>query len=71
MRKIEEGLLPAPTQLGLITLRHTDAEWSNDLSDLPESCREGKWQMTKPREVVRRLAAFERDSGWRLPVIAI
>ena len=51
-----QGLLPAPTQLGLITLRHTDAEWSNDLSDLPESCREGKRQMTKPREVVRRLA---------------
>jgi hypothetical protein len=23
---------------------------------LPESCREGKRQMTKPREVVRRLA---------------
>jgi hypothetical protein len=53
-----QGLLPAQDRLRLITLRHTDAQWNDDLSDLPESCRGGNSQMTKPREVVRRLAGI-------------
>ena len=44
--------------MGLITLRHTDAEWKEDLGDLPESCRSNESHMTKPREVVRRLAGI-------------
>ncbi|HKT33515.1 MAG TPA: patatin-like phospholipase family protein [Nitrospira sp.] len=53
-----QGLLPGPSQFSLITLRHTDAEWKEDLSDLPESCRTKDSTMTKPREVVRRLAGI-------------
>jgi hypothetical protein len=53
-----QGLLPPSHQFNLITLRHTDAEWKDDLSDLPESCRTGDSGMTKPREVVRRLAGI-------------
>ena len=53
-----QGLLPPPSQLGLITLRHTDAEWNEDLSDLPDTCRTKDSAMTKPREVVRRLAGI-------------
>jgi len=53
-----QGLLPGPNQFSLITLRHTDAEWKDDLSDLPESCREKESAMIKPREVARRLAGI-------------
>jgi predicted acylesterase/phospholipase RssA len=53
-----QGLLPGPSQLGLVTLRHTDAEWKDDLSDLPESCRTKEGGMKQPREVVRRLAGI-------------
>ncbi|HSA86887.1 MAG TPA: patatin-like phospholipase family protein [Nitrospiraceae bacterium] len=53
-----QGLLPDLGRLGLITLRHTDAEWKDDMSELPESCRTNESHMTKPREVVRRLAGI-------------
>jgi hypothetical protein len=53
-----QGLIPGPHQFALITLRHTDAEWKEDLSDLPESCRTKDGAMTKPREVARRLAGI-------------
>ena len=53
-----QGLLPDPSRFNLVTLRHTDAQWNEDLSDLPESCRAGDGGMTKPREVVRRLAGI-------------
>jgi len=45
-------------QLRLVVLRHTDAEWNEDLSDLPDSCRkeEFKWKLRK--EVVARLAGI-------------
>jgi len=51
-----QGLLS--DRLGLIWLRHTDAEWKEDLSDLPDSCRkEGvRWKVRK--EVVSRLAGI-------------
>jgi hypothetical protein len=53
-----QGLLPDPSRLGYITLRHTDTEWKADLSDMPESCRTKDRAMTKPREVARRLAGI-------------
>ena len=53
-----QGLIPGPSQFGLITLRHTDADWNDDLTDLPASCRSGDNRMSKPREVVRRLAGI-------------
>ncbi|HKY71703.1 MAG TPA: patatin-like phospholipase family protein [Nitrospira sp.] len=53
-----QGLVPAPSQFSLITLRHTDAEWNEDLSDLPESCRTSESKIRQPREVVRHLAGI-------------
>jgi hypothetical protein len=53
-----QRLLPGPDQLGLITLRHTDAEWKEDLSDLPDTCRKNESTIKKPKEVVRRLAGI-------------
>jgi hypothetical protein len=45
-------------QLRMVVLQHTDAEWKEDLSDLPDSCRkeEVKWKLRK--EVVARLAGI-------------
>jgi hypothetical protein len=45
-------------QFRLVWLRHTDAEWNEDLSDLPDSCRKEdvKWKLRK--EVVERLAGI-------------
>ena len=53
-----QGLIPGPSQFALITLRHTDAEWKDDMSDLPESCRTNESKLKQPREVVRRLAGI-------------
>ena len=53
-----QGLIPGPSQFALITLRHTDADWKEDLSDLPETCRKNEIGMTNAREVVRRLAGI-------------
>jgi hypothetical protein len=52
------GLIPDPNQIRVVTLRHTDAEWKEDLSDLPESCLGNDRILKKPREVVERLAAI-------------
>ncbi len=51
-----QGVMSA--RIEAISLRHTDAEWQEDLSDLPDSCRkEGvKWKVRK--EVVSRLAGI-------------
>jgi hypothetical protein len=51
-----EGMIS--DQLKVIVLRHTDAEWKEDLSDLPDSCRkeEVTWKMRK--EVIARLAGI-------------
>src|SRR6185295_5899006 len=44
-------------KLTLVVLRHTDAQWPEDLSDLPDSCRkEGKWKT--PKEVIGHLAGI-------------
>jgi hypothetical protein len=42
----------------VVRLRHTDAEWKEDLSDLPDSCRKEdfKWKLRK--EIVARLAGI-------------
>ena len=51
-----EGLIP--DQLRLIVLRHTDAEWNEDMRDLPDSCRKEDviWKLRK--EIVTRLAGI-------------
>jgi predicted acylesterase/phospholipase RssA len=52
----KEGLLPGADKLLIVAARHTDAQWNEDLSDLPESCHGEKPPMSTPRAVVARLA---------------
>ncbi|MBA5866088.1 MAG: hypothetical protein GDA67_05245 [Nitrospira sp. CR1.3] len=51
-----EGLLPGMEKLLLVRISHTDAHWNDDLSDLPQSCREEDPTLTTSRAVVERLA---------------
>ena len=50
------GAVPEPELISLIRLRHTDAEWAEDLSDLPDSCRKEKVNWISPKDVARRLS---------------
>ncbi len=40
----------------IVILRHTDAQWRDDLSDLPEACRHEHPPLQSPADVVERLA---------------
>ncbi len=53
-----QGLLPGHRTLGLVLLRHTDAEWKEDLSDLPDSCRKEGVNLKSPKEVGEHLAGI-------------
>jgi predicted acylesterase/phospholipase RssA len=53
-----EGLLPDDRTLGIIVLRHTDAKWKDDLSDLPESCRKEDVNWKSPQEVGEHLSGI-------------
>ena len=48
--------VPGPDRISLIRLRHTDARWAEDLSDLPDSCRKENVNWKSPRDVGQRLA---------------
>ena len=51
-----EGIvLPNPDTFKLIVLRHTDAKWKKDLSDLPQVCKEKKSHWT-PETITGYLA---------------
>jgi len=52
----QQELLPGPVQMVLVGLRHTDAKWKDDLSDLPESCRKEGVNWKSPAEVSEHLA---------------
>jgi len=52
----QQDLLPGPAQIVLIGLRHTDAQWKDDLSDLPQSCREERVNWKSPINVAQHLA---------------
>jgi hypothetical protein len=51
-----DGVFPDPQTLRVIWVRHTDAEWKADLSDLPEACREAKPPLASPEAVQERIA---------------
>jgi Patatin-like phospholipase len=51
-----EGVFPDDQTARVVWVRHTDAEWKPDLSDLPESCRKEKPPLASPEAVVERLA---------------
>ena len=67
----EGGVFPDNQTLHVVFLRHTDAKWKDNLSDLPEACgnespplesREPPWWSGSPRS--------PHGSGWPRSVIA-
>ncbi len=55
---IEQGVLPDERRLKFIQLRHIDAVWKEDMSDLPESCRNEEVKLTSPPMVKQRLSSI-------------
>jgi hypothetical protein len=51
-----EGVFPDNQTMRVIFLRHTDAQWKDDLSDLPQVCREEANPLDSPTAVVERIA---------------
>jgi len=51
-----EGVFPDNQTMRVIFLRHTDAQWKDDLSDLPQVCREESPPLDSPTAVVERIA---------------
>jgi hypothetical protein len=51
-----EGVFPDDTTLRIILLNHDRAKWEEDLSDLPEACRNETPPLTSPEEVQERIA---------------
>ena len=51
-----EGVFPDSRTITVIRLRHTDAKWAADLSDLPPSCRSETPALQTPRAVTERIA---------------
>jgi predicted acylesterase/phospholipase RssA len=53
----EQGVLPDESQLKFLQLRHVDAVWNEDMSDLPPSCKDEKVKLANPPMVKKRLAS--------------
>jgi hypothetical protein len=51
-----EGVFPDNQTLRVIFLRHTDAQWKEDLSDLPQVCREESPPLDSPTAVMERIS---------------
>ena len=51
-----EGVFPDDTILRIIFLNHDSATWEEDLSDLPEACRNETPPLTSPEDVQERIA---------------
>jgi predicted acylesterase/phospholipase RssA len=51
-----EGVFPDDQTLHVIFLRHNDAQWKEDLSDLPQVCRQESPPLDSPTAVVERIA---------------
>jgi Patatin-like phospholipase len=51
-----EGVFPDNTTLRVIFLNHDRAKWEEDLSDLPEACRNETPPLTSPEDVQERIA---------------
>jgi len=52
------GVAPGPDRIRLVRLRHTDAKWAEDLSDIPESCMKEKVDWKSPKDVTHRLSGI-------------
>jgi predicted acylesterase/phospholipase RssA len=55
---VEQGVFPDERRLKFIQLRHIDAVWNEDMSDLPKSCRNEEVKLTSPPMVKQRLSSI-------------
>ncbi len=51
-----EGVFPDNQTMRVLFVRHTDAQWQDDLSDLPQACRNESPPLDSPTEVTERIA---------------
>jgi hypothetical protein len=51
-----EGVFPDDQTIRVVQLRHTDAQWQLDLSDLPDACRQADPPFDSPTAVAEHLA---------------
>jgi len=51
-----EGVFPDMRTLNVIVLRHTDAKWAADMSDLPPACKAEPKPLAAPEAVRERIA---------------
>jgi hypothetical protein len=58
-----EGVFPDSKTFTVISLRHTDAKWAEDLSDLPASCKAETKPMKTPLDVTERIAEIPTRLG--------
>jgi hypothetical protein len=53
----EQGIFPDERRLKFLQLRHIDAVWNEDMSDLPDSCKNEEVKLVNPPMVKKRLAS--------------
>jgi hypothetical protein len=58
-----EGVFPDSKTVTVILLRHTDAKFAADLSDVPPSCKAGEEQLKTLQDVENRIAAIPTRLG--------
>jgi hypothetical protein len=58
-----EGVFPDPKTFTVIALRHTDAKFAADLSDLPEACKAEPEPLKTPEDVANRIAEIPTRLG--------
>lgn len=51
-----EGVLPDDATLRIVFMNHESARWEDDLSDLPEACRNEKPALATPEDVQKRIS---------------
>jgi hypothetical protein len=51
-----DGVFPDSKTIAVINLRHTDAKWAADMSDLPPACKAEATPLATPEEVTERIA---------------
>lgn len=60
-----EGVFPDPRTARIVVLRHTDAEWKADLSDLPDTCRAEKPALISVEAASARVPSAAGDAASR------
>jgi Patatin-like phospholipase len=58
-----EGVFPGRETLTVLALRHTDAKWAADLSDVPAPCKAEPQPMQTTEDVANRIAAIPTRLG--------